>query len=188
MLARQPRPRKLTIDEFAQEYHLGREERYELIEGEAWLMSGGTARHSLTAVNILSELRARLRGSGCVPFNSDLLLEIHQHQGRLPDVAIYCDARDLSDLDQSKFAHPRVIFEVLSTSTEALDRRAKLAEYQSLPSIETIVFIDTRSETIEVIDRTGPASFATVLHPPGTDLVLRDPALTIPADGIFARA
>ena len=62
---------------------------------------------------------------------------------------------------------------MLSTSIEALDRRAKLAEYQSLPSVETIVFVDTRTGMIETVDRTGPAAWSTTVHPAGTDLVLR---------------
>lgn len=178
--------RKLTLDQFIEEYHLGREQKFELVDGEAWLMSGGTARHALTAGNILTALRARLRGTGCVPFGSDLLLAIDQANARLPDVAVYCDPRDLDDLDQVKFEYPKVLFEVLSTSTESIDRRAKVPEYQAIASVQVIVLVDARVRTFETFERVSADEWRNIKHHRGEPLILANPTITLTADEIFA--
>ncbi len=92
------------------------EGKWELIDGVPVMMSGGSIRHAWVGGNILVALSDKLRGTGCVPLGSDGGLRLDEHNVRYPDVAIYCDRRDL-DLDAMKaktFKHPCVIFEVLS--------------------------------------------------------------------------
>lgn len=115
------------------------ERRYELIEGQAVLMAGGTQAHALIATNIVSSLKSLLRGSPCRPNGSDLRIPIIKTGNvRYPDVTIDCgpfrpEAHDASE--------PFVIFEVLSKSTGWYDQTRKLRDYESVPTIRQYVCV-----------------------------------------------
>ena len=181
------RPAKLTVAEFIREYE-GAGERYELIDGVAWAMAGALPRHNLIVGNVLTRLRDKLRGSGCVPFNSDTRLELDDHNIRFPDVAIYCDARDLGDLDAPTFEFPRVVFEVLSPSTQRDDRMRKLLEYQRMDSVEAVVLIDPVLRVLNVFERASATEWRNFWLRQGAPLVLRDPAITLTYAEIFEDA
>src|SRR5579862_2344742 len=86
-------------------------------KGEIFAMSGGTANHSLIAVNIAREIGNRLEGGPCRTFNSDLRLKIAATGLRTyPDVSVYCDGLEVDEEDPygSTYVNPTVIFEVLS--------------------------------------------------------------------------
>lgn len=48
---------------------------------------------------------------------------------------------------------PRVIFEVLSPSTEAIDRTEKLEAYRELSSVEDYVLVSSERQAVEVHHR-----------------------------------
>lgn len=108
------------MDEFLADHAQRPDERWELEDGVPVMMSGGTRRHARVGGNIFATLHAKLRGSGCEPFNSDMLVRTGIVSARAPDVAIYCDSRDIAgDPDERTMAFPSVVFEVLSPSPSA---------------------------------------------------------------------
>ncbi|WP_279482119.1 Uma2 family endonuclease [Aureimonas sp. SK2] len=115
------------------------ERRYELVEGQAILMAGGTQAHALIAANLVSSLRPLLRNSPCRPSGSDLRIPIVKTGNvRYPDVTIDCgpfrpEAHDASE--------PRVVFEVLSQSTGWYDQTRKLRDYEGVASIRQYVCV-----------------------------------------------
>ena len=48
---------------------------------------------------------------------------------RYPDIVVTCDPRDMDDEQLTRF--PTLLIEILSASTETLDRGVKFAEYRS---------------------------------------------------------
>ncbi|MEL7051927.1 MAG: Uma2 family endonuclease, partial [Cyanobacteria bacterium J06588_5] len=70
---------------------------------------------------------------------------------RYPDLVVTCDKRDKTALDAS--SHPKLIIEVLSASTEALDRGNKFKEYRSLPTLEEYVLISASQVEVEIYRR-----------------------------------
>jgi hypothetical protein len=50
--------------------------RHEWVGGEIVAMAGGSDRHNVIAVNLVGELRDRLRGGPCQPFASDQRLHV----------------------------------------------------------------------------------------------------------------
>lgn len=180
-------PQKLTIDEFIAAY-AGREEKYELVDGVPHMMAGANRRHVRIMGNLNRRLLERLEGGPCEPLASDMGLQVDQHTYRLPDLAIYCDPRDRErkEVEPMKLHHPRVIFEILSKSTETTDYGVKLDEYQRIESVDTIVFIHPSRETFTTYERASATEWRTILHLPGQALTLRDPQVTITADEIFA--
>lgn len=184
MLARSPR--QMTVDQFLDIYE-GVEGRYELVNGVVYAMAGGTVRHARVGGRITAALEARLAGTGCQPFNADMGLRLTDETIRYPDAAVYCDPRDL-DLDDVKardFRHPKVIFEVLSPSTEDDDRGLKVVQYKRLASVAAIVLVDPVGRRIEVHERRAADDWLHRLLPPGSDLHLADPPVVLTDSDIF---
>lgn len=181
--------RKLTIEEFFEQYE-GRDERWELVDGVPEMMAGGTRRHSRVARNILVALVTKLAGHACEPFGADMAVRTGDITVRLPDVTISCDPADVQGDDAAGedvrfLVSPRVLIEVLSPSTEKLDRTDKLSEYQALPSVDSIALIHPHRRSISLYERVSSLKWLNTIHLAGADLTLRDPAVTITADEMF---
>lgn len=187
MSTRPAEPPPLTIDQFLAAYS-GADGRYELEDGVPVMMAGGTRRHARIIRNLFGRLDERLRGGPCEPFTSDMGLEVSATTYRLPDLAIYCDPRDLAPAatEPTRLRFPRVVFEILSKSTEAADHAVKLDEYQRLPSVDTIVFVHSSRRALTTFERTSANEWRTIVHLPGQPLQLRDPRIEITAAEIFA--
>jgi Uma2 family endonuclease len=185
MLARSSSP-KMTVDQFLNIYE-GVEGRYELVDGHVYAMAGGSITHSRVSGTIFFALRQKLRGSLCEPFNSDTGLRLADDTLRNPDIAVYCDPRDL-DLNPDStqaFRYPILVIEVLSPSTQIEDRAVKVLEYKAIATVESIVLVDPVARTIEVHERLDGENWLHRLPAAGIDLVLKKPALTLAHADIF---
>ncbi len=175
----------LTVDEFL-EIDFG-ERRAELNRGVIWMMAGGTARHARVQGNIFAALREKLRGSGCAAYGPDMGLRTRDDSLRLPDVGVYCGKESGAFDKATTFDDPRALFEVLSDGTARTDLREKLPEYKALPSLDTIVFIDTATERVRVVQRTGRKSWNEAEHDEPADVDLPALGITLTHAEIFAR-
>ncbi len=70
---------------------------------------------------------------------------------RYPDLVVSCDDRDRTALNAIKY--PKLIVEVLSPGTEALDRGEKFKEYRTLPSLEEYLLISSTEINVEIYHR-----------------------------------
>jgi Uma2 family endonuclease len=138
----------MSVEEYFQLEENDPDNRYEYVDGYVYMMAGGTFDHSTICGNIYSILRSLLRGKSCRVYNSDMKVQILQKRYFHPDVTVTCDPRDrgIGDLLQS----PRVIFEVLSPSTEIKDRTWKLQNYLALPTMEEYILVDAKSFKMEI--------------------------------------
>ncbi len=177
----------LTAEQFLA-IEFGPDVKAELDNGVIRMMAGGTSVHARVQGNVFAFLRARLRGSGCMPYNSDMAVRTHGKSIRYPDVAVYCTEGGKSEDDMLKaFERPSVIFEILSNGTARTDLKVKLAEYRALPSVDTIVFVDAISERVRVVQRTAANAWSDVEATSPMDVALPSLNLTIPHAEIFAR-
>ena len=184
MLARSRR--KLSVDQFFADYS-GLPEKYELIDGEAVMITGGSVRHGEVGGLVFAALLAKLRGSPCRPFNSDTGLRIDRTGVVYPDIAIYCDPRDVdpTQRDKAALSWPKVVIEVLSPGTANDDRGYKVLLYKEISSVATIVLIDPERNRIERHDRVAPEAWHHERLPAGSGLTLRDPAVALTFADIF---
>lgn len=184
-VALDPAYRRISVEEFLA-MDLG-DAKAELVDGLIYMMAGGTELHSRIAVNVILTIGPMLRGSGRRPYGSDLGARTGERTIRLPDVAIYCD-NPASDENAQKLllGDPRVVFEVLSPSTSALDQKTKLNEYRDLAGVSEIALIDPSTQRIRLVERTGVDAWNDHWLQPGEDLHLASLALTIPHSEIFA--
>jgi Uma2 family endonuclease len=112
--------------------------RYELVDGVPRMLTGGTRAHDLVSLNVFSALRQRARGGPCQAQGSNLKVVIPTGNVRYPDALLDCGPRHNDDLFATE---PTLIFEVLSDSTGYFDQTQKLEEYQSVETVEAIVFL-----------------------------------------------
>ena len=126
------------------------EYKSEYFSGQIFAMAGGSPEHSAIGANIAREVGNRLKHGSCQVFNSDLRVTVMQ-MGLMtyPDVTVVCGEQHRHPLDRNSLINPRVVFEVLSDSTEAYDRGAKFALYQRLDSLEEYVLVSQDKARVE---------------------------------------
>lgn len=129
--------------------------KYEYIDGQVYLMSGGSLAHARISSNTLRALEDALENQPCSVYNSDASVRLSEVRFTYSDVSVSCDTRDLPDTEQFEVLAPRVVVEVLSDSTEGKDRIKKTHLYHACPSIQEYVLIATRYQAVEVQRRAG---------------------------------
>lgn len=132
-----------------------RDVKYEYIDGQVYMMSGGSLAHARISSNTLRALEDALENTPCSVYNSDASVRLSESRYTYPDVSVSCDTRDLPDTEQFEVLAPRVVVEVLSDSTEGKDRIKKAHLYHACPSIQEYVLIATRYQAVEVQRRAG---------------------------------
>lgn len=142
----------IPVDEY-----LEGEERSELhheyIGGQVYAMSGGSEAHNVLSGNLYAALREHLKGHPCKVFMADMKLRMEIARDDIfyyPDLMVTCDPSDDAKYYKTK---PAVLVEVLSPSTERLDRREKFLSYQRLPSLEAYVLVDQEQMRVTVFRR-----------------------------------
>ncbi|MEG9500582.1 MAG: Uma2 family endonuclease [Methylorubrum extorquens] len=134
---------RMTPDEFFA-WQLHQDERYELVDGIPILrhrmMTGSSTQHDQATVNIIASLHAQLRGSGCRPTTADIAIRTGIRDLRRPDVMVEC-AELVRDTYEAR--EPRLVIEVASPSTSAVDRTRKLEEYKRHPTLRCILLVET---------------------------------------------
>ncbi len=135
----------MTIDEFLA-WQVGKGQRYELVGGESVAMAGAKLRHDRVTGNAFSEIRRQLRtaGSPSDAFTADIGVRTSVGNIRRPDISVLCPP---FDEEATTSDNPRLIVEVLSESTERVDRLIKLEEYKAIDALNYIIIVDpTRVE------------------------------------------
>ncbi|MES2734378.1 MAG: Uma2 family endonuclease [Bacteroidota bacterium] len=122
----------------------------EYLQGEIVAMSGGSINHSTIGVNTVAALHRLLRGSTCRVLNSDTKLEIALFNSFVyPDAMVICGEIQLAENRNDIAKNPVLIVEVLSPSTESLDRGKKFRYYQSLSTLQEYVLISSTLPYVE---------------------------------------
>lgn len=126
--------------------------KHEYIDGVAYAMSGTTDIHNILSLNVAFALRTHIRGSGCRVYMADVKAQLDARNNYYyPDVFVTCNPADQETSTSKRF--PKLIIEVLSSSTEAFNRGDKFIDYQSFASLEEYVLINTRHQRIETFRR-----------------------------------
>lgn len=101
-----------------------------------------------------------------------------------PDATITCDERDQGPAEE--VVAPRVVFEVLSESTEAHDRGRKFRWYRACPTVEEYVLVATDRWQVEVFRRRHDAdTWEYASYGPDDALDLRGLGITLPAARLY---
>jgi len=177
----------MTIDEWRELVRKSHDVKYEYIDGQVYLMSGGTANHARIGSNVVRALEDALGEGPYNVYNSDLSVRLSETRYAFPDASVTCDERDQGEEDMVQ--SPRLIVEVLSDSTEAYDRGKKFALYRQCPTIEEYVLIATDHQAVEVFHRTpeGWSAYHARLYGSGDTIELTSLKTQFPLAALYRR-
>lgn len=139
-MASDPRPRISPEEYLALERHS--ETRSEYLNGEIFAMTGASRRHNRITLNLAIALDSRLRDKGCEVFASDMRVKVSATGlYTYPDVLVVCGEPRFEGAEVDTLLNPKVIFEVLSPSTEGYDRGKKAEHFRALASLAEYVLV-----------------------------------------------
>jgi Uma2 family endonuclease len=128
--------------------------KHEYLAGVVYAMAGARNTHNIIGVNIVGEMRARLRGRPCRPFNSDTKIRVRlpgSVRFYYPDASVVCRPNSPSDSYQDE---PVVLFEVLSRKTRRIDEGEKKDAYLAIPSLSVYALVEQESPALVIFRRT----------------------------------
>jgi len=150
-MAAEHRPKTITVEEYFELERSNPEVRYEYVDGYVYMMAGGSLNHDAITSNIQGILWNFLRGKPCRVYSSDAKVRVNAKRYFHPDVTVTCDPNDRGTIDF--ISAPRIIFEVLSPSTEMNDRTRKIQNYLALPTLEEYILVDSHALKMEMYRR-----------------------------------
>lgn len=152
-----PKQNRIGIEEYLiREKTL--KDRYELIDGEMVMMSGGTRNHN-RLVQRVSEILSR---EGCETFRENIkVLTNFDSDACYPDVLLVCGEIEGPD---NFVNNPLIIVEVLSNSTRDYDMGSKFRKYQRVSSLKHYILVEQYGIYVEHSERTSDMGWYT--YPP----------------------
>ncbi|MBS3936710.1 MAG: Uma2 family endonuclease [Sulfuritalea sp.] len=174
--------RTVSVEEYLAG-ELQTEIRHEYIDGQVYAMGGASDRHGLILNALAFALTPPARKRPCQLFSSDMKLKL-SISGRpvfyYPDLMLACDPDDREPYFRTR---PCLIVEVLSESTERIDRREKLLAYPTLPSLHEYALVAQDVRRVEIFRRANDWLGEQVIE---GEVRLDCLAASIPIDAIYA--
>ena len=161
--------------------------KHEYVDGRVYAMSGGTLDHSRIGRNVVTVLEAHVDGTPCEALNSDIQVQVSETIYRYPDAVVTCDERDLQRGQSLQISHPKLIVEVLSESTEAVDRGRKFEEYRQIPQFEEYLLLDSERIAADRLRRAENNLWVFTSYAAGDTLTLESIGLTCPIEVVYRR-
>jgi Uma2 family endonuclease len=124
--------------------------RSEYLNGQVFVMAGGTPTHSFLMASLTSELFGLALDRGCRLFVSDCRLQVApEGLYTYPDLMVVCGDVQYADGEKDMVTNPVLIVEVLSKSTEGYDRGEKFAQYRRIPSLQEYLLVSQDKPRLE---------------------------------------
>ena len=148
-----------TVDEYI-EFEEKSDIRHEFHKGHLYPMDATTVAHNQVKQNTVALLSPVFRKRGCMVVDETIKLQLVENGKYVyPDIMMTCDDNDKNALYIIR--HPSLIVEVLSKSTADYDKGSKFDFYQTLPSVQYYLLIESRWQKIELYSRTEKKNFWT---------------------------
>ena len=112
-------------------------------------MAGGSVQHAQIALRLAAKLLASTENTECEVVNADVKLQIGSVY-YYPDVMVSCQE---DKTERRFFQNPCSIIEVLSSSTEPIDRGEKLLLYRTITTLQTYILLAQDTIRAEVYKR-----------------------------------
>jgi Uma2 family endonuclease len=119
--------------------------RHELVGGRVYAMAGGSERHDLAAGLLYEAIAPGAGAARSRPFIANRLVRT-MGNGYYPDVVVVCGPAAHRLYEEQ----PALVVEVLSRSTEDVDRRKKAQAYGSSGRLQRYVLVDPDHRRIEI--------------------------------------
>lgn len=123
--------RKMSYEEFMEMYE-NTDERYEYIDGEAYLLASPRVTHQRVLGNLHVIFRLWFKGKKCMPYLSPFDVTLKKDENNMnvvqPDLLVVCDPENKSVKDRYT-GIPSLVIEILSNSSVRMDLIKKLDLY-----------------------------------------------------------
>ncbi len=172
----------MSVEDYLVLNRNSKDARYEYLDGELRMLAGGSPDHSIIIANLTAAIKGSLKGSQCRVYNSDLQLRLSEKRYVFPDVTISCDERDRNQKETIR--HPHVVVEVLSPTTEAIDRGKKAAYYRACSTIQEYMMVDSEEIFVEV-HRREEERWTINTFEPGDTITLESLGIRFPIEDAY---
>ncbi len=180
----QREPQHMTVEEWRELERNNPDAKYEYIDGQVYLMSGGSLAHARISSNALRAIEDALASDSCFVYNSDASVRLSETRYTYPDISVSCGPDDQPTTAQLQVQAPRVVVEVPSDSTEGKDRIRKANLYHACPTIQEYGLIATKYQAIEIQRRAGD-DWTLHLFGPGDEIELSSLGIRFPLSIIY---
>ena len=174
----------MTVDDFLAWAESQDQGIYELWEGRVFAMAPQTLVHVRVKRAAADALRAAISKAGapCESFVDGAAVVIGDQTSLQPDAIVYCGEPLPGNL--SAIPNPVIVVEVLSPSTQHIDKTRKLQCYFELPGLQHYLIIDHERRAVIHHQRQSDNLILTALIRSG-DIVLDPPGLTIALEDLL---
>ena len=162
------------------------EVRSEYHDGEMFPMEASSVAHSRIDVRVGAALLDQLQGSRCEVLSASLRVRVSPTKYLIPDLMVVCGKLQLTDEHQDTVTNPKVIFEILSPSSEAYDQGTKFRLYSLLESFEEYVLVFQDRPRVVVYRKTSDTRWILTIYK-GLEgaFALESLGITIPMSKIY---
>lgn len=156
--------RKLTVEEYL-ELDQASQFKIEYVDGKTREVTGASRLHNLLTWNIAGLLRVLLKGQAWEAYQGDMRVKTDEFGSYYyPDVVVAPSPPHILKDRGDTLLNPLVAFEILSPSTESIDRGEKLAHYTSTESLHHYLIVSQDQVRIDHYSREHDASWRLVIH------------------------
>jgi len=176
-------PPYMTEDEYL-EFERNSPMRHEYVNGVVYAMSGATLAHNRIVTRLHRALGRRLRAGPCEVFTLSLKLKVATESDSFfyyPDLMVSCDRKGWYE---ECVVNPRLVIEVLSSSTKHIDRREKATTYRRIDTIEEYAIVAQHSRQV-TIHRRADNWLPDVVSDPGASAEFRSVNAIVPLEEIY---
>ena len=187
-LPKEKEERRFTYADY-REWELDEGERYEIIDGEAFAMSGPNTRHQVISREIFGQFYIYLRGKPCqvffAPYDVRLFYEEDDSDDTVvqPDIMVICD-KDKIGPEGCRGA-PDLVIEVLSPSNTAIEMERKLKLYRRA-GVKEYWIVDSENKGLTIHHFKDGAILTNTYGSAGAVQVAIFPDLSIALEQVFA--
>jgi len=155
---------KVSVEDYLEGEKISPVKR-EYLFGEVYPKTDSNDNHNRIIGNLTVSLLNHLRNSPCEPFFSNIKVRVNPNVYYYLDVLVSCEQNPENPYFRNE---PILIIEVLSPSTQEIDRREKLLFYQQMPSVQEYV-VEQQKLLVEIHRRQPDGRWITYYFNEGAD-------------------
>jgi Uma2 family endonuclease len=150
-------PNRMTFEEYL-EFEKAAETKHEFVDGFIFAMAGANNAHNIISGNVFLRVGIAARAGNCRAYVNDMKLRTPQpdSHGYYPDVFVTCEGDDFNTNVKTTACF---IVEVLSKSTEDVDRGEKWQNYRKLSSLQAYILVSQKQKYVEIYRRMADGSW-----------------------------
>ena len=187
-MAMQRAYQRYTFEQYLKTEEQYPDRKFEYVKGQIREIARGTFEHTRIALNLITKMDVYLRNGPCQVVHSDVHVFPlgEKDPSYLPDVTVTCTPSGYDPASKG-ICFPILIIEVLSDSTEFVDRNEKRLAYQACPRCKKYLIVNTKRSKIEAFCRVQGENWTEIVYMNTDPVLLVSVGLRITMDEIYRR-